>query len=69
MAKKDEIPKYVTAEELFDSPEPSTSFEEARKAFLKETKDALPDPSELRYQEDWSFLANRVVGAEDLQAT
>jgi len=66
MAESKETPKYVTADEFFDSPEPSTSFAEARRAFLQEADASLLDPTVLRSQEDWGFLANRIVGAEDI---
>ncbi len=57
---------YLTAEKLFDSAEESTSFKDARKAYLAEIRKELIDEVQRRQQEDWSVLANLVVGAEDV---
>lgn len=57
---------YLKSENLFDSPEPSTSFEEAREAYLAEIRKEVIDKVQRRKQEDWSVLANLVVGAENV---
>lgn len=57
---------YLTSEDLFDSPEPSTSFEDAREAYLAEIRKEVIDEVQRRKQEDWSVLGNLVVGAEDV---
>jgi hypothetical protein len=61
-----ETPRYITVDEFFDNPEPSTMSSDVRKARQEESDGELIDPSELRRRQDWAYLANRIVGAEHL---
>ena len=58
---------YRAVKCLMDDAEPSTSLNEAREAFLQERQRNIIDVFELRQQEAWSYLADRIVGAEDFQ--
>jgi hypothetical protein len=50
-------------EDYFTSPQASSVIEDVKKE-LQEGSGNLLDEAQLREQEDWSFLANRIVGAE-----
>lgn len=50
-------------EDFFPSPEKTTILEEVKQQLSEET--GLLDPEQLRSQQDWGFLADKVVGAEE----
>jgi hypothetical protein len=44
-----------------------TTFpEDVRRKLLEATENEILDQEQLREQEDWNYLANQIVGAEDL---
>jgi len=51
-------------EDFFPSPKQSKMLEEAKRQ-ITESESGVLDQEQLREQEDWSYLANKVVGAED----
>ena len=51
-------------EDFFTSPKESTMMDEARQK-LAASESGVLDQDQQREQEDWSYLANKVVGAED----
>ena len=50
--------------DFFTSPKESKMMEEAKQKIVESERGVL-DQYQLREQEDWSHLANKVVGAED----
>jgi hypothetical protein len=55
--------KLKSPKEFFPSPTPTTAIEDVKRE-IRKNDDGLLDERQLREQEDWSFLANRAVGAE-----
>ena len=64
MAEKRQAPPYLRVEDFFKSPRKTTIAEDVRKQINEERERTVLDMSLLRQQEDWSFLADKVVGAE-----
>lgn len=58
------IPHLKDADEFFPSPTENQILEDMQRE-IRESSQSLLDESQLRQQEDWSFLSNRVVGSED----
>ncbi len=54
---------FKRPEDFFTSPTECLAIEDVKRE-LRETQSSHPDDGQMREQEDWSFLANRVVGAE-----
>lgn len=55
---------YLGVEELFRSGRKTSVAEDVRRAIEEECGENALDQDLLRYQENWSFLAARIVGAE-----
>ena len=55
--------KLKRPDEFFTSPKECSAIQDVKKE-LHETQADLRDLGQVREQENWSFLANRVVGAE-----
>lgn len=55
--------KLKRPDEFFTSPKECSAIQDVKKE-LHEGQTGLLDLGQIREQEDWSFLANRVVGAE-----
>lgn len=66
MANPSEDFQYVRAEDLFKSAQPTTIAQDVRAEIRRQNGDAVLDQEQLRRQEDWSAMANRVVGAEGI---
>ncbi len=64
MAKPTNTTTLKCPEDFFTSPKESKMMEEAKRQITGSESDVL-DQDQLREQEDWSHLANKVVGAED----
>jgi len=64
MAKSINPTTLKRPEEFFTSPKESKMMEEAKRQ-ISESESGVLDQDQLREQEDWSHLANKVVGAED----
>lgn len=64
MPKKTQTQRYMRAEDFFKSPRKTTIAADVRKQMAQEREKTILDMTLLRQQEDWSFLANKVVGAE-----
>lgn len=64
MAKPTNTTTLKRPEDFFTSPKESKMMEEAKRQITGSESDVL-DHDQLREQEDWSYLANKVVGAED----
>jgi len=58
--------QYMRAEDFFRSAHETRIVQEVRAEILRERGDRVLDEEQLRRQEDWSFLANKVVGAEGM---
>ena len=59
--------KYKSGSELFCSPTTTTIVDDVR-AQLERDRDESPlDQVRLREQEDWNFLASKIVGSENIQ--
>ena len=59
---------YISWGDLSKNAKPTNAFKEAEAAFRAEHANELIDPVALRHRQDWSILANQVVGAEDPEA-
>ena len=57
-------PAYVRSDELTRGGEMTTILEDVHKALTTEAQLELIDQENLRRQEDWSHLSNKVFGAE-----
>ncbi len=68
MTAPQEPARYITSEELLADSQESFAFEQAQREILEEIAKQLIDEVQLRQQEDWTFLAGRIVGAEDVQS-
>ena len=55
--------KLKRPDEFFTSPKECSAIQDVKKE-LQASQAGLLDLGQIREQEDWSFLANRVVGAE-----
>jgi hypothetical protein len=58
--------RYMRADDFFRSARETRIVQEVRAEILRERGEKVLDEEQLRRQEDWSFLANRVVGAEGM---
>lgn len=56
--------RLMRPEEFFTSPEEFRAISDVKQE-LREGHESVLDEAQLREQEDWTFLANRVVGAEE----
>jgi hypothetical protein len=66
MTKSESKPVVKKPSEFFVSPKPSTAIQEMKKRIQgQESQSVDVDEGQLREQEDWSFLATLVVGAEE----
>jgi len=61
---KDTTTTLKRPEDFFTSPKESKLIEQAKQK-IAESETGAVDLDQLREQEDWSHLANKVVGAED----
>ena len=55
---------YMQTEDFFCSPQKNDVEARVHADILKERQNSVIDAELVRQQEDWSFLAHRVVGAE-----
>jgi hypothetical protein len=56
--------KFMTAEEFFESAEPTDVLELAVEELREEHKDEVIDKDQARLNETWTVLAHQVVGQE-----
>ncbi len=54
---------YATTEDIFSSPEDSDLCDEVREKFLADLRQNKQE-ERIREQQDWSYLAEKRVGAE-----
>lgn len=57
--------EYIHIRDLFKSSVSTSIGENVQKAVQEEKRQSILDESLLRRQQDWSFLAQQVVGGED----
>jgi|GEM_PF-5114117 len=55
---------YTTPHSFLKDAKPSSLIQEVREEILSEMHDTILDLSQLKYNESWSILANKIVGAE-----
>ena len=55
---------YLNAEKYFQSGEKNSIMDEVSREIAEECDAAVLDADQIRYQEDWSYLSSRIVGAE-----
>jgi hypothetical protein len=55
---------YMRAGEFFMNAQPTSIAQDVREAIRRRNEGSLIDKDELRRQEDWSRMGNKVVGAE-----
>jgi hypothetical protein len=62
----DEKPEseFLRPQDFFDSPKESSIYAEAKVIISETERREIVVETQLRNQEDWSYLANKVVGAE-----
>jgi hypothetical protein len=58
-----DIPHLKNEDEFFPSPRQNHILQDVQQE-IRKSQQSLLDESQLRQQEDWSFLKGRVVGAE-----
>ncbi|MGD0088938.1 MAG: hypothetical protein ABSE73_03390 [Planctomycetota bacterium] len=56
---------HVPVQEFFKNAKPTSIAEDVRQVILREREKTILDPGRARREEDWTFLANRVVGREN----
>ena len=66
MSEKTAAVVYKTADEFFESPRKISVGERVNAKLHAERNAAVLDEAQIRQQEDWSHLASRIVGAENL---
>jgi hypothetical protein len=64
MADSEDEATIMRPREFFKSPQESKIIEEAQRVVTESERGEILDEARLRNQEDWSYLANKVVGAE-----
>lgn len=64
MAEKNAVLSYLRTDELLKSSKKTSIKEEVMAEMREERKDSILDMCFVRIQEDWSYLADKTVGAE-----
>lgn len=64
MAKQQPNADYVRPEEFFRSAKPVDISRGLQEQIREQRRQTILDPQVVREQEDWSFLRDKVVGAE-----
>jgi hypothetical protein len=64
MADRHNDTPLLRPRDFFRNSKDSKILEEAKKIVTDAAKRVILDQAQLRAQEDWSYLANKVVGAE-----
>ena len=59
-----QVVRYVRGDEFFESATATDIQERVTEEIRAERKVEMVDKDLLRQQEDWGFLANKIVGAE-----
>lgn len=65
MSKEPGTKTYLRAEDFFKTPKETSIAKDVRQETLSQRNRTVLDQALVRQQEDWSFLAGQVVGAED----
>jgi hypothetical protein len=56
-------PKYRTVKSFFEGARPTLFGKNVKDQIVLEQAEMIVDKGQLRVQSDWSFLANKIVGA------
>ena len=64
MSGEKTVVSYLDADDFFASSQKVSIGEDVRAGIRQEQDERILDPDQLRYQEDWSFLSTKIVGAE-----
>ena len=64
MAETQKMARLLDPQAYFTSPRESTLVEDVKKEMAEEEEGSVLDADQIREQEDWSFLASKIVGAE-----
>jgi hypothetical protein len=64
MADAEDKATIMRPQEFFKNPQESKIIEEAKSVVTESKKEEILDEARVRNQGNWSYLANKVVGAE-----